>query len=72
MQKFCFVTFPVPVLPKKLEDTVMNTNILYICDKCKKSFRREAALKRHVEYDHRERDSSDEDAPQQYVFSKDY
>ena len=49
----------------------MSNNILYICDKCKKSFRREAALKRHLEYDHRERDSSDEDAPVQYVFSED-
>ncbi len=32
-----------------------------MCEKCNKTFRREAALKRHQEYDHQEVDSSEEE-----------
>ncbi len=41
------------------------TTVLYVCDKCQKTFRREAALKRHQEYDHQENDSSEEEENKQ-------
>ncbi len=37
---------------------------IYLCNMCKKTFRREAALKRHLEYDHQQSELSDDGADQ--------
>ena len=36
----------------------------YNCQECGKSFRRAAALRRHIDYDHAEKGSADEDEPE--------
>ncbi|XP_045213317.2 transcription factor E4F1-like isoform X2 [Mercenaria mercenaria] len=42
------------------QDLVITEKPVYVCSKCDRKFNREASLKRHLEYDHKE-DSDDDD-----------
>ena len=44
-----------------LQENIIEKTIEYKCTKCIKQFRRQAALARHMDFDHKEKSGSDEE-----------